>query len=64
MRTQSTRTPELLAPAGGLAQLEAALRFGADAVYLADGFSCRTQAAQLAGRRGVHLATLLAGSSA
>ena len=32
-----------------------------DAVYLADGFSCRTQAAQLAGRRGVHLATLLAG---
>ena len=35
-----------------------------DAVYLADGFSCRTQAAQLAGRRGVHLATLLAGRSA
>ena len=34
-----------------------------DAVYLADGFSCRTQAAQLAGRRGVHLATLLAGYS-
>ena len=32
-----------------------------DAVCLADGFSCRTQAAQLAGRRGVHLATLLAG---
>ena len=32
-----------------------------DAVYLADGFSCRTQAAQLAGRAGVHLATLLAG---
>ena len=32
-----------------------------DAVYLADGFSCRTQAAQLAGRGGVHLATLLAG---
>ena len=31
-----------------------------DAVYLADGFSCRTQAAQLAGRGGVHLATLLA----
>ena len=31
------------------------------AVYLADGFSCRTQAAQLAGRGGVHLATLLAG---
>ena len=35
-----------------------------DAVYLADGFSCRTQAAQLADRRGVHLATLLAGHSA
>ena len=32
-----------------------------DAVYLADGFSCRTQATQLAGRGGVHLATLLAG---
>ena len=32
-----------------------------DAVYLADGFSCRTQAAQLAGRGGIHLATLLAG---
>ena len=32
-----------------------------DAVYLADGFSCRTQAAQLADRGGVHLATLLAG---
>ena len=31
-----------------------------DAVYLADGFSCRTQAAQLAGRGGLHLATLLA----
>ena len=35
-----------------------------DAVYLADGFSCRTQAAQLAGRGGGHLATLLAGRSA
>ena len=35
-----------------------------DAVFLADGFSCRTQAAQLAGRGGVHLATLLAGRSA
>ena len=32
-----------------------------DAVYLADGFSCRTQAAQLTNRGGVHLATLLAG---
>ena len=35
-----------------------------DAVYLADGFSCRTQATQLADRGGVHLATLLAGRSA
>ena len=35
-----------------------------DGVYLADGFSCRTQAAQLAGRGGVHLATLLARRSA
>ena len=31
------------------------------AVYLADGFSCRTQADQLAGRHGVHLAELLLG---
>ncbi|MDD7465584.1 MAG: FAD-binding and (Fe-S)-binding domain-containing protein [Actinomycetaceae bacterium] len=29
------------------------------AIYLADGFSCRTQAAQLAGKNGVHLAELL-----
>jgi FAD/FMN-containing dehydrogenase/Fe-S oxidoreductase len=33
---------------------------GAEAVVLADGFSCRTQLDQLAGRRGVHLAELLA----
>jgi Fe-S oxidoreductase len=33
---------------------------GDDAVVLADGFSCRTQLAQLADRRGVHLAELLA----
>lgn len=30
-----------------------------DAVYLADGFSCRTQAQQLRGRDGVHLASLI-----
>lgn len=30
-----------------------------DAVYLADGFSCRTQAEQLVGDRGVHLAQLI-----
>jgi FAD/FMN-containing dehydrogenase/Fe-S oxidoreductase len=29
-------------------------------VFLADGFSCRTQADQLAGARGIHLAELLA----
>ncbi|HEY7174259.1 MAG TPA: FAD-linked oxidase C-terminal domain-containing protein, partial [Micromonosporaceae bacterium] len=33
---------------------------GDDAVVLADGFSCRTQLGQLAGRRGLHLAELLA----
>ena len=32
----------------------------ADAVVLADGFSCRTQLDQLSGRRGQHLAELLA----
>ena len=35
---------------------------GDEAVVLADGFSCRTQVAQLAGRRSVHLAQLLAGA--
>ncbi|WP_330234189.1 FAD-binding oxidoreductase [Nocardia sp. NBC_00508] len=34
---------------------------GEDAVILADGFSCRTQAAALAGRRGRHLAQFLLG---
>lgn len=33
----------------------------AGAILLADGFSCRTQAEQLAGRRGMHLAQLLTG---
>jgi Fe-S oxidoreductase len=36
---------------------------GPDAVVLADGFSCRTQLDQLAGREGVHLAQLLARAS-
>lgn len=31
--TQAQKMPELLAPAGGMEQLRAALRFGADAVY-------------------------------
>ena len=30
---ESMALPELLAPAGGMSQLKAALRFGADAVY-------------------------------
>jgi FAD/FMN-containing dehydrogenase/Fe-S oxidoreductase len=34
---------------------------GPDAVVLADGFSCRTQLADLAGVRSLHLAQLLAG---
>ncbi|MEV0249715.1 FAD-binding and (Fe-S)-binding domain-containing protein [Nocardia sp. NPDC050712] len=38
------------------------LRDNADATFLADGFSCRTQAEQLAGRRGVHLARFLSES--
>jgi len=41
------------------ALLPALSEAGAQAVYLADGFSCRTQAEQLAGRHGVHLAQLL-----
>ncbi|BDZ57086.1 hypothetical protein [Barrientosiimonas endolithica] len=40
-------------------QLLPALRDEPDAVLLADGFSCRTQAADLLDRRGVHLAQLL-----
>ncbi|SEE90644.1 FAD-binding and (Fe-S)-binding domain-containing protein [Jiangella alba] len=36
-----------------------ALRSAPDAVLLADGFSCRTQAQHLTGRQGVHLAQLL-----
>ncbi len=40
-----TRVPELLAPAGGWSQLKAAVRFGADAVYLAcDKFGMRARA--------------------
>ena len=45
--TTSDRIPmELLAPAGGMDQLRAAVRFGADAVYLAaDRFGMRARAA-------------------
>ncbi|SDD12942.1 FAD/FMN-containing dehydrogenase [Rhodococcus tukisamuensis] len=41
------------------ALLPALRESGPDVVLLADGFSCRTQADQLAGRPGVHLAELL-----
>jgi len=40
--------------------LPAVRKAGPDAVVLADGFSCRTQLDQLAGRQGQHLAELLA----
>ncbi|MGK5173560.1 FAD-binding and (Fe-S)-binding domain-containing protein [Geodermatophilus sp. CPCC 205761] len=40
--------------------LPAVAAAGPDAVVLADGFSCRTQLDQLAGRRALHLAELLA----
>ena len=43
------------------ALLPALREAGPQTVYLADGFSCRTQAEQLAGRRGIHLAQLLTG---
>jgi FAD/FMN-containing dehydrogenase/Fe-S oxidoreductase len=42
------------------ALLPAVRASGDDTVLLADGFSCRTQLDQLAGRRAVHLAQLLA----
>ena len=49
MRNQTAHTPELLAPAGGRAQLEAAVRFGADAVYFAcDRFGLRQRASNFA----------------
>ncbi len=41
--------------------LPAVEQAGPDAVVLADGFSCRTQLDQIADRRGMHLAELLAG---
>ncbi|WP_434056383.1 FAD-binding and (Fe-S)-binding domain-containing protein [Georgenia sunbinii] len=43
------------------ALLPALREAGPQAVYLADGYSCRTQAEQLVGRGGVHLAQLLSG---
>ena len=45
MSTTPNNKPELLAPAGGWSQLKAAVRFGADAVYLAcDRFGMRARA--------------------
>lgn len=40
------------------------LKANPDAIFLADGFSCRTQAETLAGRGGIHLAQLLSAPSA
>ena len=49
MTFKPLHTMELLAPAGGRSQLEAALRFGADAVYLAcDRFGMRQRAENFA----------------
>ncbi|MDO5117143.1 MAG: peptidase U32 family protein [Eggerthellaceae bacterium] len=45
MTSDNVKIPELLAPAGGMEQLKAAVRFGADAVYLAtDRFGMRQRA--------------------
>ena len=43
------------------ALLPALREAGPESVYLADGYSCRTQATHLAGRDGIHLAQLLCG---
>lgn len=49
MMEQTKIDMELLAPAGGMEQLQAAVRFGADAVYLAaDRFGMRARAANFA----------------
>ena len=45
---------------GLLPALRASKAADVGTVFLADGFSCRTQAGQLAGRTGRHLAELLA----
>jgi FAD/FMN-containing dehydrogenase/Fe-S oxidoreductase len=52
---------EVSVAVAGAALLPALRAAPPGAVYLADGFSCRTQAGQLAGVRGQHLAQLLAG---
>jgi Fe-S oxidoreductase len=50
---------EVSAAVARTALLPAAQKAGPDAVLLADGFSCRTQLADLAGRPARHLAELL-----
>ncbi|MBF6356704.1 FAD-binding oxidoreductase [Nocardia higoensis] len=52
---------DISARIAGAGLLPALAQAGEAAVFLADGFSCRTQAAQLAGRSGTHLAQFLAG---
>ncbi|GAB2604023.1 FAD-binding and (Fe-S)-binding domain-containing protein [Streptomyces capparidis] len=52
---------ELSVAVAGNALLPALRSAAPGTVLLADGFSCRTQAADLAGAHGVHLAELLAG---
>ena len=47
-------------PAAENAMLPALRAAGPDAILLADGFSCRTQASQLADQESLHLAELLA----
>lgn len=49
MTGNNASAPELLAPAGGMEQLRAAIRYGADAVYLAaENFGMRARAANFA----------------
>ncbi len=49
MTGNNAPAPELLAPAGGMEQLRAAIRYGADAVYLAaENFGMRARAANFA----------------
>jgi len=54
---------EVSAAVAGHALLPAVRAAGADTVLLADGFSCRTQLTDLAGRESLHLAELLAGAA-
>jgi len=48
---------------GEVALLPAVRAAGADTAIVADGFSCREQIRQTTGRRGVHLAEVLAAGS-